>query len=230
MQIDCPGGNMNVLVAGLGSGGSGTICVRGSFISRKDASGAQILVRILNGSVSMMNLPPAFPQQPGDVVVSPVGQQWCARDVPVPGSSLTGVPLTAVAWVLTPSGSGVVASAPQSVWFNGGGSNPTDCCSGCVTGAAAGRVASELANAPALHVTIADGKNAGVHRATLVSFLAWEATIGGVKYQVLGGGEDLLIQGRSSSVASREMDLDPFSAVFPGDVLGAVEDVVVTIA
>jgi hypothetical protein len=123
---------MNVLVAGQGSGSGsgGTICVRGIVTDqdpRPEGLPVTIRVRVLPGSL-VPPLPPPDPRQPGDVDVTPVGQQWCAQNVPVSGSSSLGVPMTVIAWERTGSSGW---SAPQSEWFNAGGPNPTDCCSGC---------------------------------------------------------------------------------------------------
>ena len=62
-----------------GSGAGGTICVRGSITdsARKDLLRGFIRVRVLSGLVSIQNLPPPIPKQPGDVDTRPIGQDWC---------------------------------------------------------------------------------------------------------------------------------------------------------
>ena len=126
MDILCPTTNMNVLVSGSGSGSysSGTICVQGDTANGDTGVGVPLMVRVrvLSGHV-FPPLPPAEPKMPGDVDVTPVGTQWCATNVLV-SSSPSGVPLTAIAWLRT----GVFWGAPKSVWFYGGGPNPTSCC------------------------------------------------------------------------------------------------------
>ncbi|HEY1187495.1 MAG TPA: hypothetical protein VGE74_07540 [Gemmata sp.] len=137
MEIQCPTSTINVLVAGSGSGsgsgaGAGTICVRGTVgdgdLRDNDSTFPTIVrVRILAGHVPPPPLPDPDPKQPGDVDVPPVGQDWCAHDVPVPASSPTGVPLTAVAWLRS---SGKWGGA-QSETFYAGGTDPVDCCAAC---------------------------------------------------------------------------------------------------
>lgn len=123
MTIVCPLSGTNVLVTG------GTICVRGT------VSGAQqepeglptvIRVRVVAGHVTPPP-PEAEPFESGDVDVRPTGTDWCATNVPVPGSSTAGEPLTAIAWEKLGRGAW---GQPQSAQFYGGGENPTDCCTG----------------------------------------------------------------------------------------------------
>lgn len=129
MDIQCPTGGSNVLVrgSGTGSGGAGTICARGT-VTTTEMSGSGlpvvIRVRVVSGSVTP---PPPYPdpKQVGDVDVTPTGTNWVAQNVPVSSSSSSGVPFTLIAWEKVGTGTW---SAPVSVWFNAGGSNPTDCC------------------------------------------------------------------------------------------------------
>lgn len=128
MEIQCPTGGMHVLVT------NGTICVRG-IVTDEDATGGTlggivVRVRVLPGQQPPPPLEPADPKQPGDVDTSPIGQQWCARNVPVPGPNPAGDPLTVVVW--SRAAAHLPWSAAQSEWFFGGGPGPVDCCVGCV--------------------------------------------------------------------------------------------------
>jgi hypothetical protein len=225
---------MNVQVAAqasncFGSGAGATICVRGqSTEGERKGLGAFVRVRVLNGHVALMSLPPPDPKQRCDVDTALSGQLWCARNVYVPAWSAAGAPLTVVAWLNDGSG---VWSAPQSVLCNGGGRDPVDCCSGCgsASGALDVAVLRELAYAPALQVTIPDGPSAGLYTARAVSAVTWVLTIGGVDHALLcgGGGPGLVIEGPSFVADATSVACEPFSATFPGAPFGATIDVVV---
>jgi hypothetical protein len=122
---------MNVLVTGPGSGsGYGTICVRGSVTDgNEEVLPSLVRVRVVLGNITPPP-PSADPPTSYDVDVVPVGQQWCAQNVPIPGF---GVQLTAIAWGWTGTSGW---SLPQYKWFTTGGPDPIDCCagSGCTSG------------------------------------------------------------------------------------------------
>ncbi len=154
MEIECPVGGTRVAVsAGSGSGsgsGAGTICVRGIVTGAEWQKGVVVRVRVLAGHVGSGSLPGPVPKLPGDVDAVPVSEEWCARDVPVPASSPAGTPLTAVAWLLEPGGSGSgSASEVDSEHFFGvvGGAGTTDCCAGCGSGSGSGASGLKIASA-----------------------------------------------------------------------------------
>jgi len=127
VEIQCPTGGTNVLVRGQGSGsgGAGTICARG-VVTEGLGTGLAVVIRVRVVAGEVTPPPPAAePAEPGDVDVYPKGQDWLARDVPVPSSSSTGVPSTLIAWVKAGADPW---SPPTSVWFNAGGPDPVDCC------------------------------------------------------------------------------------------------------
>jgi len=120
---------MNVLVTGTSPG---VICVCGTAgvqDGRCTIPPSIVRVRVLAGSVSPP-LPPAVPSQPGDVDTIPAGGLWTALNVPVPGSSPTGVPITVVAWQALAG----VWGTPQSVMCNAGGTGATSCCGQAAVG------------------------------------------------------------------------------------------------
>lgn len=124
MEIVCPMVGANVTVSG-----SETICVRGTVGgAQQEPEGLpiQIRVRVVAGHVTPPP-PEAEPREPGDVDTTATGTDWLATDVPVPGSSPTGVALTVIAWQRLGKGAW---GQPQSAQFYGGGTNPTDCCAG----------------------------------------------------------------------------------------------------
>jgi hypothetical protein len=118
---------MNVLVSGQGSGsgGAGTICVRGVVTDQDTGGGLPTIIRVV--VVTGWVAPPPPEPDSGGVDVTPTGQDWCAQGVLVPGSSSAGVQATAIAWLKTGSSGW---SNPYTVWFNAGGSYPVDCCTG----------------------------------------------------------------------------------------------------
>jgi hypothetical protein len=260
VTLSCPSAaaNVQVTVQGAGSGAQGTICVKGSCaeslllrvlkaiirllvdifrwlfrlkpLPLTQLTGLTVRVRVVNGTVTTS--PSPDPKLAGDVDV-PASPNWCARDVPVPSWSSGGSPLTVFVWLLSGVGSGgsTVVDGPQSRFFNGGGPNPTDCCSGCASTVASEKayLAGELASHPGLEVAVPDGPNAGLHRATVVSYLTWAVTVRGVTFEVsCDRGAVLVLRGPSSASPSKSVEGGPFSATFPGAVLGAVGDVVVT--
>lgn len=126
MEIQCPTGDMDVLVSGTGNG---TICVRGIVTVADGGAPAlptMVRVRILDGHVDPP-YPLPDPKQPNDVDTRPNGQDWCAQNVPAFGTSSQGVPITVLAWERVGKDWGDV----HSKQCKGGGSDPTDCCSGC---------------------------------------------------------------------------------------------------
>jgi hypothetical protein len=256
IQVECPAASTNVLVtaSGAGSGAQGTICVRGKYLSTFEMPFFTLVVVLFKAllrwlrsifkpkpmtltlltaqkirvRVILKGDPAPKETDPGTDVSSP-STNWCARQVPVPAWSSAGVALTVYAWLL--DASNTVLDGPHIVDFTGGGSNPGDCCSGCGSGHDLERstLVGELAAHPDLEITVPDGPNAGMHRATNVSALTWAATIHAVTYKVFCNGNGaLVIQGPSSSVPSANIDSGPFSAIFPGAVVGARGDIVVT--
>jgi hypothetical protein len=258
ITIGCPSAGANVQVTPTGSGTQGTICVTGTYaeslflriirflirliirlfrwifrrgpLPMHTVTSLTIRVRVVNGTI--MTAPGHDPKLSTDVDI-PASPNWCARDVPVPTWSSGGSPLTAFAWLLSGVGSGssTVVAGPASRAFNGGGPNPTDCCSGCASNLLPERAVlqSELQSHPRLEVAVPDGPNAGLHQATAVSCLKWAVTVRGVTYEVCcERGADLVLRGPSAAAPSTSLEGSPFSASFPGAVFGAVGDVVVT--
>jgi hypothetical protein len=137
VEIHCPPAKGYVLVATSGSGsgsgsGPGTICVRGSASDQEPgAPGLPLVVRVT--VVEGWIVPPPPRPEDGGTDTTPVGQDWCAHDVPVPNSSSAGVPCTAVAWCSAGTG----WTQPTWVHFYAGGPDPVDCCDGCPPAAAA---------------------------------------------------------------------------------------------
>jgi hypothetical protein len=188
-----------------------------------------IRVRILFGNVTTA---PSSAPQPGDCNISPPTATWCANPVLLPTGSGAGTQYTVFAWLLASDGS--IVDGPHSVPFNAGGSGAIDCCASCGSGSGSARplLANELAAHRHLEVAVPDGLNAGLHRATAVSSLAWEVTIRGLTYKLscdtLAALVVLVVRGPASSAASTSVERNPFSAIFPGAPFGAAGDVVVT--
>ncbi len=195
-------------------------------------NGLTIRVRVLEGS----NPPtPSYYPDPQFDTDIPAAAIWCARPVRVPSWSSGGTALTVFAWLLsgTSTGSGSIEAGPDREPFFGGGSPVRDCCaeSPCGSGSApeAALVARELASHPQLDVAVPDGPNAGLHRATAVSYGTWAVTVRGVTYEVCCDGvAALVLRSPSTAAPSTAVERGPFSAIFPGKVVGAVGDVVVT--
>ena len=91
--------------------------------------------------------------------------------------------------------------------------------------------ARELAFTPVLDLTVADGANAGTYKARTVAALKWRAIIGGEAYVLCPGPDNrLAMKGPLSSVSATSVAGEPFSATFPGAIVGAKNDIVVTLA
>ena len=250
LQIGCPNGGDFVkvipptaAVTAACPQAVGTICVWGTLTegfpgltaaqALADPIGQFIRVRVVMGSLPLGQAGSPSPKLACDVDAVPVGQFWCAQPVPVPDSSAGGAPLTVFAWLLFGGASGGAPPLPVSQLFTAGPSGPIDCCSGCGSGSGGqGAVlAGELASSPALQVTVPDGKNAGAYQATAVASMKWRVAVGGTLYALAYCNvAGWTIKGPSASAPSTSFDCDPFSATFPGAILEAVDEIVVTVA
>jgi hypothetical protein len=254
--VSCPQPNDNITVHVSGS--QQTICVGGTYSStlgffrrlalllralfrwllrlfrRRPAQLTTATVRIIRVRVlagSFTTAPSPTPSQPGDYDISPPTSPWCCNPIQLPSPSGSSTQYTAFAWLLASTdGTVSILDGPHIVPFTAGGSGPTtDCCVSSGSGSAAPLLARELASQARLEVAVPDGPNAGLHTATTVSSLAWELTLRGVTYRVCcDPGPALVIRGPSSSAPAHSVEGGPFSATFPGAVLGAVGEVVVT--
>jgi hypothetical protein len=223
INITCPGPGDDVKVT------AGEICVQGKITeSIPDNSGLQVLARVVGGYVGAGSAGPPTPQ-PGDGLANPVGQFWCARGVAVPPAGSGGWPLTAFAWLLDGSSGSGSTQLPATQQFQGGGS--VDCCPSSGCGAPDAPFAVELVSGADLLVTVSSGMQAGEHRAVAVAFREWRLTIGGETYRVVCREEvGLVLHGPFGSAPSSTFESDPFSATFPGHLLGADEEIVVIVA
>ncbi len=198
-------------------------------------SSLYIRVRLLPNFVGTSGQQPDW--QPGDTDTA-AAPHWCAAPVPLPAGTVDNGPLTAVVWLLRndpTSPHPIIVDGPRGVPFYGGGPNPCDCCAYCSSGSSSGggmsAMAAELAAHPPLEASVPDGPNAGRHRAHAVAFLTWQFAVGGRTYTLgCAGGNSLLLRGPSASALPAALEWGPFSAVFPGELLGSAGDVVVTVA
>jgi hypothetical protein len=183
-----------------------------------------IRVRVVSGNGTPV--PSPTPKQAGDYDFTPPTSPWCCNPITLPSASGGSTQYTAFAWLL--NSDGTIADGPQIVTFNVGGAGSTvDCCAGC--GSVRPRIAAELAAHPPLEVAVPDGPNAGRHKATAVAHLTWAMVIRGVTYKLAcDDGAGLVMRGPSSAEPSSSVERGPFSATFPGAVLGSAGEVVVT--
>ena len=102
--------------------------------------------------------------------------------------------------------------------------------SGSGVGAHLTEVARELAYTPVLDVTVADGANAGTYKASAVAALKWRVIIGEKAYVLSAGpGKRFAMMGPAASILATSVAGEPFSATFPGAIVGAKNEIVVTL-
>jgi hypothetical protein len=239
LEIRCPSADDNIRVVS-GSGG-GTVCVHGRVTETFDKGGHHRgTVPLLQGNTSIRVRVVAHhvddpttvdPTGPGFVDTSTDSTTWCATGVPVPGLG----DLTAVAWErVLGSGSTFTFVRPTGVQFTGvSDGTARDCCteSACSSSSSSGSQLAELAGNPALEVSVPDGANAGCYPAQPTGPQTWVVSVGGADYQLfLDPGAGLVIRSGSFLAPCATLDVEPFSATFPGEVFGASAEVVVTLA
>lgn len=235
INIQCPDSGQTIKVS---PGSPGTICVYGDVSDEADglseAFDLTVRVRVVAGYGASQPSLLYNPATDRDATVG--GTTWCATGVPVPAGTVTGGGLTVFAWFPDSVGSGGTGVA-QGQSFYAGGAGDHDCCadSPCASGSDAGEstsmLAGQLVSALVLEVSVPSGAHAGAYRATSVSLLTWEVTIGGVPYRlVCAEGETLTIHGPSASSRSTSVDFEPFTATFPGDLFDAEDEIVVVVA
>jgi hypothetical protein len=237
IEIRCPAAeNVLVHVQGSGSGAPGTICVRGIVVGfqvgdKLLTAGLMVLVRILSGSDGLGSFGSPGSSQSGDRLVSVNGSDWCLPDLQVPSYSDAGDPMTVAAWLVTPGSPSPTFGPGQTAQFNAStNASSTDCCSGCISGSGMMPFIAELMSMPDLDVTVADGANAGTYKATAVGAFRWRVAVGKAAYLLYVCGSNLVIDGPAGTAASTAVVGNPFSAVFPGAIFLATNDIVVTLA
>lgn len=244
VNIQCPAGGAFINVT-PGSGSGGTICVSGSVSGQEDDEhffdGGYFVLVTVSPCGSGLNACPSTPNNPTNGILASIsGSSWCATSVPIPNSSMAGVPMLLCAWVMFLSGSGlVVVSTANGVIFNACQGNPSagNCCnSGPCSGSASTSpihvpLAGELRAGPVLHVAVPDGNHTGLHTATPIANLKWSIRLAGsefiLSYCPTAG---LSINGTAISATAESIEFEPFTATFGGGIFGATGEVVVTVA
>jgi hypothetical protein len=81
-----------------------------------------------------------------------------------------------------------------------------------------------------LNITVPDGMHAGVYSAMVASPHSWRVQIGGLTCEVASDwyGAGAVMRVGSASAAPLETAFEPFSATFPGHLLGARGNILVT--
>jgi len=246
MQINCPVDDGCYYTIVVDASGARTLAANGTDLGYgkiRKVPLDKVYLKIFAGKHSTLPIgsPPTSTNPNGFHPATIDGQWWCSNDVPVPAAAAHPAPgdedyYTLFAYGIDNTGT---TTAPAINQFRarvaGSGSGTLVACAGCVSGGGTGPcppavvLANALARAAKLDVTVPDGPGAGVASARLTGPLRWAVTVGGAAYEIFVCPTRGLVLRDAATEVVGAVRHHPFSATFPGALLKARGDVVVTV-